>query len=246
MIFKDLFSRQATDYARFRPSYPAKLFAWLELMVSRRQLAVDVGAGNGQASVALKAHFDRVIAIDPSAGQLANAAVVAGVEYQVGSAEATGLDAGAADLMISAQAFHWFNQPAFFEEVRRVVRQDGCLAVWCYGLSKITPAIDAAVYELYEGFLGPYWEPERRLVEDGYRSVAFPFEEIDMPEFEMQLEWSFEQLVGYLGTWSPLKKYREERGDDPLAIVLPRLTDAWGGATERVVSWPLSVRAFRL
>jgi ubiquinone/menaquinone biosynthesis C-methylase UbiE len=215
-------------------------------MVSRRQLAVDVGAGNGQASVALKAHFDRVIAIDPSAGQLANAAVVAGVEYQVGSAEATGLDAGAADLMISAQAFHWFNQPAFFEEVRRVVRQDGCLAVWCYGLSKITPAIDAAVYELYEGFLGPYWEPERRLVEDGYRSVAFPFEEIDMPEFEMQLEWSFEQLVGYLGTWSPLKKYREERGDDPLAIVLPRLTDAWGGATERVVSWPLSVRAFRL
>ena len=181
MTFKDLFSLQATDYARFRPVYPPELYAWLAAQAPARGLAVDVGTGNGQAAVALAAHFDRVIGVEPSDGQLANATPAARVEYRHGAAEATGVDAASADLLTVAQAFHWFKQDAFFAEVRRVVRPGGCLAFWCYGLAFITPDIDAAVHHYYEDLLGPYWEPERKLVEQGYRNVGVPFDEIGAP-----------------------------------------------------------------
>ena len=247
MTFKDLFSQQATDYARFRPTYPQELFAWLAAQAPARRLAVDIGTGNGQAAVAIAAHFDRVIAVEPSDGQLAAATPADNVEYRRGAAEATGVDAGDADLVISAQAFHWFKHDAFFAEVRRIVRPGGCLAVWSYGLAHITPDVDAAVHVLYEDLLGPYWEPERRLVETGYRDVSFPFPEIAAPAFAMRLTWTFAQLVGYLRTWSPRKRYREAHGRDALELELPRLEQAWGAVSnERAVVWPLAVRAFRL
>src|SRR3954470_6103374 len=132
--FKDLFSLQASDYARFRPVYPPALYAWLAAQAPGRRLAVDVATGNGQAAIGLAAHFERVIGIEPSEGQLANATPAAHVEYRRGAAEATGVDAASADLLTVAQAFHWFRQEAFFGEVRRVVRPGGCLALWCYGL----------------------------------------------------------------------------------------------------------------
>ena len=127
-----------------------------------------------------------------------------------------------------------------------MARPSGCLALWCYGLSNITPELDAAVYELYETRLGPSWEPERKLVDTGYRSVAFPFTETDPPHFEMRIAWTFEHLVGYLDTWSALKRHIQDKGNNPLAEMLPRLERAWGAATEREVTWPISVRAFLL
>jgi SAM-dependent methyltransferase len=244
--FKDLFSLQAADYARFRPVYPPELYAWLAAEAPARRLAVDVGTGNGQAAVALAAHFERVIGVEPSDGQRAAATAAARVEYRRGAAEATGVDPASADLLTAAQAFHWFRQDAFFAEVRRVVRPGGRLAFWCYGLTTITPEIDAAVLHYYEDLLGPFWEPERKLVERGYRGVAVPFDEIPAPSFVMTLAWSLDRLLGYLGTWSPRKPYLARHGQDPLELALPRLRAAWGDAGERPVSWPLSVRAFRL
>lgn len=246
VTFKDLFSLQAADYARFRPTYPPELFAWLAAQAPGRRLAVDVGAGNGQAAIAIAAHFERVIAVEPSEGQLTATTPADNVEYRRGSAEATGVDAVSADLMISAQAFHWFKQDAFFAEARRVVRPGGCLAVWSYGLAHITPEVDAAVLAYYRDFLGPYWELERRLVEEGYGSVRFPFDEISVPDFAIRLTWSLAQLAGFLGTWSPRKRYLDVHGRDALELVMPRLERAWGDATGRSVVWPLSVRAFRL
>ncbi|HEY7371300.1 MAG TPA: class I SAM-dependent methyltransferase [Polyangia bacterium] len=244
--FKDLFSLQAADYARFRPVYPLELYAWLASKAPARRLAVDVGTGNGQAAVALAAHFERVIGVEPSDGQLANATPAARVEYRRGAAEATGLDAGSADLLTVAQAIHWFKHPAFFAEVRRVVRPQGLLAFWCYGLTTISPEVDAAVHHYYEDLLGPYWEPERKLVEQGYRTIAVPFNPIAAPAFAMQLSWSFEHLLGYLGTWSPRKPYLAAHGQDALELAFPRLREAWGAHGDRPVHWPLSVRAFRI
>jgi SAM-dependent methyltransferase len=246
MGFKDLFSAQAGDYARYRPHYPRELFEWVAGMVGARRVAVDVGTGNGQAAVELARDFERVIGVDPSAAQIASATANARVEYRVGSAEATGVESGVADLVTVAQAFHWFDHPAFFREVRRLSAPDGRLAVWCYGMAIVTPEIDAAVFEYYEGMLGPYWEPERRLVETGYRTIEVPFQEIAAPPMKLELRWTLEQLVGYLGTWSPRKRYREAHGHDALEAIFPKLETAWEGAGERPITWPLSVRAFRV
>jgi SAM-dependent methyltransferase len=245
MTFKDLFSERSDSYSRYRPKYPAALFEWLSQQVPARELAVDVGAGNGQAAWALGAHFQRVIAFDPSAAQLQSAAVRPNLEYRVAPAETLNLDAGVANLVTAAQAFHWFNADAFFTEVRRVVQPGGVLAVWCYPLHTIAPDVDRVVQRLYSEFLDDYWEPERRLVEQGYSAVQFPFAEILAPAFEMQLTWTLDDLVGYLGTWSALKKCIRENGTNPLVELTPELSRAWGDEPARTVSWSLSVRAFR-
>jgi SAM-dependent methyltransferase len=150
--------------------------------------------------------------------------------------------------MIAAQALHWFDQQAFFSEARRVLRPGSALAFWCYGLATITPEIDALVHELYEDELGPFWEPERRLVEDGYRSIVVPFEELPTAPFHMRMSWTLAELVGYFGTWSALQRCIKEqptRGN-PLERMFPRFEQAWGPSPQRAVTWPLAIRAFRL
>jgi SAM-dependent methyltransferase len=243
--FKDLFSGHAADYARYRPTYPPELFAWLAELSPGRGLAVDVGTGNGQAAVALAEQFERVIGLDPSAEQIAQARPRTGVEYRVAAAEATGLPDGSVDLLVAAQAFHWFDRGAFLTEATRLLRADGVLALVTYLLSRITPEVDAIVDRLYAD-LGPYWEPERRLVEDGYAAVAVPFTQLPSPPFTMRDTWTVDDLTGYIGTWSALRKAAAATGENPLEAVAPRLVTAWGEPGPREVVWPLAVRAFRV
>jgi SAM-dependent methyltransferase len=247
-VAKDLFSTQSAGYAKFRPVFPAALYDWVAAQAPARGLAVDVGTGNGQAALALAERFERVVGVEPSEAQLANATSHARVTYRRAPAEATGVDAASADLVTASQAFHWFDPPRFYEEVRRIARPGAVLAVWCYARTEVTPEVDAVVEELYEGFLGPFWEPERRLVEKMYRDVVFPFPELAAPRFELRVTWRLDQLVGYLGTWSALASYRRARPDDPMAVIVPKLERAWGegGARAREVGWPVGMRALRV
>lgn len=245
--FKDFFSTQATDYARYRPNYPKALFQQLAKASAAKDLAWDCGTGNGQAAQALAAHFRKVIATDPSEKQISQAQAFPGVEYRVAPAEASGLENQSVDLITVAQAFHWFRQEEFFREVKRVSKPEGLLAVWCYAVCTISPEVDAVVEELYSDILGPYWDEGRRLVEEGYSKEKFPFEEIAAPKATMGLSWSMADLIGYLGTWSSLQKYRKEKGSDPREFIIPKLQRAWGDLhAEKTVTWPLAVRLFRV
>jgi SAM-dependent methyltransferase len=243
--FKDLFSGHAADYARFRPTYPPELFAWLAEVSPARDLAVDAGSGNGQAAVGLAEHFDRVIGIEPSGEQLAHAAAHPRVEYRNRPAEATGLEPASVDLFLAAQAFHWFAPEPFFAEVTRIMRPSGILALVSYSWSHVSHPVDAIIDDLYHQ-LDPYWEPERRLVETGYATVKVPLVEIAAPPFEMCSTWSVGDLIGYLGTWSALRKATAAEGRNPLETVAPRIVAAWGETEHRQARWPLAVRAFRL
>lgn len=241
MTFKDHFSRDSKGYAEFRPTYPAELFAWLASVSPGDRLAWDVGTGSGQAAVALTAHFEHVIASDPSEKQVLSATPHPRVEYFI-AAEEDGLADESADLVTVAQALHWFDRPKFWNEARRVLRRHGIIAVWCYELQQVTPEIDAIVNRFYRETVGAYWTPERKLVEDGYRSVEFPFEELTPPAFAMATEWTLEHQLGYLGTWSAVGKYRKEKGADPVLLVRQELERVWGSRARRV-TWALSVRA---
>lgn len=246
--FSDHFSAVAGHYADFRPHYPVALFDWLATQTPAHSLAWDCGAGSGQASVALAAHFARVHATDASAGQLAQAVAHPHVEYVVATAEHSGLADSSADLVTVAQALHWFDLPAFYAEVRRVLKPDGIIAAWTYGVH-VTEGdeVNAQVRHFYSDIVGPYWPPERRHVENGYRELPFPFTRIDAPPFTMQVQWSLPQLLGYLGSWSATARYRQANGSDPLPALEQALRPLWGNpAQPRTVSWPLSLLVGRL
>ena len=243
--FADHFSAVALGYASFRPRYPDALFDWLGRIAPARNLAWDCAAGSGQATLALTAHFGRVIATDASEAQLRAAPSHPRVEYRVAPAEASGLPPAAVDLVTVAQAVHWFDFDRFYAEVQRVARRGAILAVWSYGGTRIDGgAIDRIVDRFYHSVVGPYWPPERRFIEEEYRTIPFPFDEIEPPSFDMMTSWTLAQFIGYLGTWSSVWRYRQARGEDPVAPLEAELAPLWGGPGDtRDVRWPLAVRA---
>ena len=247
MAFKDYFSTQARQYTQYRPRYPGKLFEYLSSLTARHELVWDCGTGNGQAAGDLAQFFDEVIATDPSASQLAHAERHSKVRYLVASAEECPLASASVDLITVAQAMHWFDLPSFYEQVRRVGRAGGVLAAWSYGLAQIIPEVDAVVARLYWDLLGAYWPPERRLIEERYATIWFPFDEITAPDFSMTAEWNCHEFLGYLGTWSAVQKYSEQQRTAPLKQVEEELRQAWGPAGQiRQIHWPLYLRAGHL
>jgi len=162
MSFKDHFSGHAAAYATCRPGYPRDLVAAVARLHREHRLALDTGTGNGQAAVGLAEHFDRVVATDPSAQQLAHATPHPRVEYRIAPSEASGLPDGSVDLVTAAQAFHWFDFDRFFAEVKRILAPGGAVAIWTYNLPRVDPAVDRQIDRLAHDVTGPYWPPERR------------------------------------------------------------------------------------
>jgi SAM-dependent methyltransferase len=243
--FKDHFSDRAASYRAFRPTYPPELFAWLAGLAPGRALAWDCATGNGQAAVPLAAHFARVFATDASAEQVAHAERHPSVQYQVAPAEACPLPDASADLVLIAQALHWVDAARFFAEARRVLKPGGAVAATCYLAPTVCAEVDPVLRE-WEAFIAPYWTPERALLDDRFRGVAFSFAEVPVPAFEVSTVVSLEGFLGYLGTWSAARAYEKQRGANPLDLFAPRFATAWGcGECLRTLRWQLTGRAGR-
>jgi SAM-dependent methyltransferase len=241
-VFKDHFSKQAADYAKFRPRYPQKLFDYLGKIAPSRQVAWDCGTGNGQAAVGLASVFDYIIATDASERQIANAQSHEKVDYHVAPAENSGIEAETLDLIMVAQALHWFDLRRFYREVRRVLKNNGVFAASAYNLLHVDPAVDAIVNRYYYDVVGPFWPPERKLVEQ-FADLRFPFREVDAPKFEMTAQWNLDHLRGYLQTWSSTQRFIAAKGSDPLEQITDELRAAWGDSRKiRNVTWPLVLR----
>src|SRR6266702_489726 len=245
--FKDHFSETAAAYAAHRPTYPEALVDFLSGMAPARDLAWDSGCGSGQLSVPLAGRFARVIATDASAAQLARAVPRPNVEYRRAAAEASGLPAAVVDLAVAAQAAHWFDLAGYYAEVRRVARRGAIIALATYATMSIDDDIDRVVKRFYLDVVGPYWPPERRHTEDGYRSLPFPFEELPAPELEMRAEWALADVVGYVETWSAVRAMARATGRAPIPELRRDLARFWGPeAAVRPVRWPLALRVGRL
>ncbi len=245
--FPDHFSTLAGGYARYRPRYPSALFDYLASVAPRRELAWDVGTGNGQAALELAQRFEHVVASDASAEQIAQAPAHERIEYRVERAEDVSLQPSSVDLVTVAIAVHWFDLDAFYAAVRGVSSPGGVLAVWTYHLPAIEPGIDRVLDRYYAEALAGFWPAQSLYVHERYRNLPFPFDELSAPELGMQTEWDLHEVVGFLESWSATRLFREQRGHSPVSLVWDDLLRAWGEPSERrTLRWPLHLRSGRV
>ena len=242
--FKDHFSADSAAYAAHRPAYPSRLFSHLAALTPDHGWAWDCATGSGQAAVGLANHFERVVATDASVQQIANARTRTNIDYLVARAERAPLPDASMDLVTVAQALHWFDIPKFFAEADRVLKPDGILAFWSYGLFRTNTPIDHAIDHLYGEVLAGYWPPERRMVEQGYGGVDLPFLELDDFHCEIEADRDSAWVANYLGTWSAVQRFTRERGADPLGRVREAL-DAPASTGRFRVRWPIRMRIGR-
>jgi ubiquinone/menaquinone biosynthesis C-methylase UbiE len=244
---EDHFSAVADAYATRRPGYPQELFAYLAELCEHHELAWDCAAGTGQATIPLTRFYRRVVATDASRDMLEMAPQHPSVEYRVAPADASGLPPGSVDLVTVAQALHWLDLETFYVEVDRVLAPGGLLAVWTYGNLRLEDAgVNHLLDRFYREIVGPYWPAERRHVESGYRTLPFPYKEVEPPAFSMKQHWSMDQVLGYVGTWSATHAFRKARREDPVQELAKELIPRWGDSLLTLpVSWPLSLRVGR-
>lgn len=212
-----------------------------------RTNAWDSGCGNGQVAGVLADHFDNVEATDISEQQLELAIRKPNIHYQLAPAEKTNLKAESISLMTVAQAIHWFDLDKFYREVMRVGKSGSILAVWCYSLLTVNKEINEIIQRLYTETLGDkYWDPERKLIDEHYQTIPFPFEEIEAPAFKIKTIWSLGHLIGYLNSWSAVQKYIRENSDNPVSQITSALKDSWGEEEELEIEFPLFLRIGRI
>jgi SAM-dependent methyltransferase len=234
----DHFSSVAAKYAECRPSYPGALVSYLAALTPAHRLAWDCGTGSGQAAVLLAAHFARVVATDASDSQLQHAVRHPRIEYRRGSDADSGLDAACCDLVSAAQAAHWFDLPAFYAEVDRVLVPHGVLALWGYASIEIAPDLDPLIRSFEHERVGQYWPSGRERATDRYRNLPFPYSRLDAPEFVMERRWTSAEFLDYVRTWSAVDRCRAAEGVDPVNELAAPLGRLWGPFT-RDVRWPL-------
>ncbi|WP_020526467.1 class I SAM-dependent methyltransferase [Flexithrix dorotheae] len=238
----DNFSDKSKEYALYRPSYPREAIEFLIALVEEKKQAWDCGTGNGQFAVELAEYFDRVWATDLSANQIKNAVPHDRITYKVEQAENAAFPENSFDLISVAQAIHWFDFDGFYPAVKKVLKPEGIFVAIGYSTIQIPPHLNEIIHHFYTEVVGKYWDKERRHIDAGYQTIPFPFREIETPAFEIELHWTFEQLIGYLNTWSSVKHYISQNRENPVDIIQEKLKNAWGGTEKIKVIFPIILR----
>lgn len=242
---KDNFSQQSKTYARFRPGYPVVLIDHILGLVKEKNKAWDCGTGNGQVATVLADSFKEVYATDISESQLKNAAKKPNIIYSVQSAEHSSFPDNNFDLITVAQAIHWFDFDKFYAEVNRTLKPGGIIAIIGYSLFNSDAETDKVLQHFYTNIVGEYWDKERHYVDEQYKTIPFPFEEISTPAFGMQYHWTLEDVLGYLSSWSAVQHFIRINHKDPVLAIRPELEKAWGKEHHKMVRFPLFMRIGR-
>ncbi len=240
------FLTNGQDYAKWRPQYPASLFAWLAAQSPQRKRALDCATGNGQAALGCAQHFAQVIGIDFSLGQLQARLRHPRVHYAAAAAEALPFPDRHFDLVTVALAIHWFDLPRFYREVERVLRPGGVLAAWGYAFPRISPRLDALIQQHLLTPIAPYWDQRNHIVASRYRALPLPYPPLPPPKLEdIMLQWTRAQLLAYFSTWSAVRRCRAEDGGNPLPGLDAALAAHWPDGESRTIRLPLFIRAAR-
>lgn len=224
---KDLFSTQSNYYAQFRPLYPKELYTFLSSLTKEHHKVWDAGTGNGQVARELANIFDQVIASDISEAQLNNAPQMENITYIKAAEELPGVPDNTFDLVTVATAIHWFDFEKFYAEVKRVAKKDARLAVWCYDLIRVNEELDPLIDAFSNKTLYEYWDKERRYVDEGYRTIPFPFREVETPSLSIKATWSLEHIEGYFNSWSAVAHYKKAHNSNPVDAFIEQIRPLW-------------------
>jgi SAM-dependent methyltransferase len=248
MGFWDAFSEQAATYAAYRPHYPEALFEALEVRAPSLETAWDCGTGNGQAALGLAKYFDTVYATDVSKEQIAHALPHPKVRYSVAPAEASGLEDASVDVITVAQALHWFDLELFAEECARVGKPGALLAAWAYAFHRSGDAVlDRLILKIGQEILDPHWHDTVRHIWDGYARLEMPFQQLNVPQLNLSVEWSLPEFIGYMSSWSATPAYKRVHGRHPAEAVGDELLRAWGDPSQkRLLEAPLVLKVMRI
>lgn len=242
---KDNFSTASEAYARYRPSYPETFYQFILDLVQQKEKAWDCGTGNGQVAEQLVKDFNQVYATDISAAQIQEAFRHEKISYSVQAAEQTSFPDAYFDLVVVAQAIHWFDFEKFYAEVNRTLKPGGIIAVVGYNRPRVSAAVDRVVDDFYVNVVGPYWDKERKYVDEEYLTIPFPFHEIKTPVLNNHYQWSLDHFLGYLGTWSAVKHYQKKNNTNPVETLKPLLKTVWGPDEMKAIQFPLLLRVGR-
>jgi ubiquinone/menaquinone biosynthesis C-methylase UbiE len=223
------------------------LFEYIFSFIPDNKAAWDCATGNGQTAIHLAKHFDQVIASDISASQLTLAPQAPNIQYVTCPAENTPFPFKHFDLITVSQAYHWFNWEAFKKEVMRVGKQDAVIAVWMYDLI-ITDEkdINDLIQYFYHTIVGPYWDVERKWVEEHYETIPFPYDPLPSREFSIHKQFNREELLGFFSSWSAAQKYLQVKGKPATDVIKKNLEDLWPQNEVLQFTYPVYLRIGRI
>lgn len=253
-----MFHKQADHYVQTRPTYPDNLFKFISSNTPVHHLVWDVGTGSGQAAKALAEIYKNVVGTDTSQKQLDHAPNLPNVRYQctppiMSDQELHRLIAGPStvDLVTIAQALHWFDLPTFYHQVKLVLKKPhGVVAAWCYTIPKVNDTVDSIFTQFYKVDSDPYWDPARKLVDDEYRTIDFPFEAVEGVDGTGPFEFRTERVMDldgfftYIRSWSAYQTAKEKGVELLSEDVVDNFRRAWDedGQDKKVVISPVFLR----
>lgn len=159
------------------------------------------------------------------------------------------------DLVTIAQALHWFDLPTFYQQVKWVLKKpNGVIAAWCYTVPEVNSHVDSFFQRFYTVDSAPYWDPARKLVDDKYKSIEFPFEPIDGEDHTGPFVFKTERLMNlddyftYIKSWSAYQTAKEKGVELLSCDVVEDFEHAWNqdGNSEKLVVFPVHLRIGRV
>lgn len=229
---KDNFSGQSANYNRYRPVYPQALYDFIFSQCSGFDSALDCATGNGQVAKVLSKRFREVSATDISQSQLAEAYQAPNIQYSVQRAEKTDFHDHTFDLITVGQAYHWFDLKAFGKEANRLLKPGGLITIWTYGLLRLDDTLTPLLDSFYKDITAPYWDDERKWVDQGYRQMPFYFNETETDfDFQIHTEFTIDAFEGYLNTWSGIKHFISREGYNPVDSFIEEVRPHWKEAS---------------
>lgn len=200
--FTQRFTGRVEVYKRFRPRYPAAVLEILQTKcgLTPESIVADVGAGTGMLAEVFLDNGNRVFAIEPNAEMRAACAELESLHPKLtsidGTAEATGLPAGAVDIVAAGRAFHWFDPERSKAEFRRILRAGG----WVVLLGLGRPGAGSRTMTLEMGRILREYGTDYAALKDRYnlgdRAREFFGRVVEAAEIQTPSAFTWEEFLG--------------------------------------------------